>query len=189
MELRSKKYVQSASSSETKNIDATVNKINLSEFKFQKKNKISNTIKPESSEQASISDTNQASISDTNQAVNKIQAKSRKLTNQNEKHFETSLPVKVKKELNEDKINESTIPITMERQHIKVEYDDCELSQKNNELKNQRKKIKKTDDYMPHNWEIVLNNLRDMRKNFNAPVDSMGCHKCHDQAASPKVSS
>lgn len=41
---------------------------------------------------------------------------------------------------------------------------------------------------MPLNWEVVLNNLREMRKNFDAPVDSMGCSKCHDEEAPPKVS-
>lgn len=40
---------------------------------------------------------------------------------------------------------------------------------------------------IPFNWEVVLKNLREMRKNFDAPVDTMGCDKCHDDSADPKV--
>ena len=32
----------------------------------------------------------------------------------------------------------------------------------------------------PKHWEEVLKNLREMRKDLNADVDSMGCEKCHD---------
>lgn len=43
------------------------------------------------------------------------------------------------------------------------------------------------DDGKPLNWETILNNLREMRKNKDAPVDYMGSHKCPDEAAEPKV--
>ncbi|KAK9885180.1 hypothetical protein WA026_010688 [Henosepilachna vigintioctopunctata] len=45
----------------------------------------------------------------------------------------------------------------------------------------------KSKDKSPANWEDVLNNLREMRKNFDAPVDTMGCDKCHDESANPEV--
>ncbi|XP_050296346.1 endonuclease III-like protein 1 [Anthonomus grandis grandis] len=45
----------------------------------------------------------------------------------------------------------------------------------------------KTAKAMPENWELVLDNIREMRKKFDAPVDSMGCHKCSDENASPEV--
>ncbi|XP_039753951.1 endonuclease III homolog [Pararge aegeria] len=39
----------------------------------------------------------------------------------------------------------------------------------------------------PPNWKEFLVNLRNMRSNNDAPVDSMGCHMCMDEDASPKV--
>lgn len=60
------------------------------------------------------------------------------------------------------------------RKHIKIEYDI-----KNEETKKNRN--------IPCNWEQVLDNVREMRKDADAPVDSMGCNKCHDDDALPKV--
>merc|ERR1719189_3438748 len=42
-------------------------------------------------------------------------------------------------------------------------------------------------DYYPPNWEIVYNNILEMRKDLSAPVDTMGCEKAHDRNAYPKV--
>ncbi|CAH2106104.1 unnamed protein product [Euphydryas editha] len=39
----------------------------------------------------------------------------------------------------------------------------------------------------PANWKDFLVNLRIMRANNDAPVDSMGCHMCMDENAPPKV--
>ena len=41
--------------------------------------------------------------------------------------------------------------------------------------------------WKPDNWETVLENVRLMRRNRDAPVDSMGAEKCADQDAPPKV--
>lgn len=38
----------------------------------------------------------------------------------------------------------------------------------------------------PQNWELMLHNLREMRTEFNAPVDTMGCDMCMDKSGSPK---
>lgn len=65
----------------------------------------------------------------------------------------------------------------LKREHIKIESDENPQVSPN---KNSKK--------MPENWEIVLKNLRKMRGNFDAPVDSMGCHKCSDESATPEVS-
>lgn len=48
-------------------------------------------------------------------------------------------------------------------------------------------KIEKNETWFPNNWELVLNNIQEMRKEGTAPVDDMGCHKCADETASPKV--
>lgn len=45
----------------------------------------------------------------------------------------------------------------------------------------------KKDKWEPENWNLVLNNIREMRKNADAPVDSMGCDKCMDNDALPEV--
>lgn len=42
--------------------------------------------------------------------------------------------------------------------------------------------------WAPPNWKEVLANVREMRKNFDAPVDTMGCDKCQEDTASPEVS-
>lgn len=47
------------------------------------------------------------------------------------------------------------------------------------------KKVKST--WQPENWEKVLANIEKMRKDQEAPVDTMGCHMCHDREAEPKV--
>ncbi|CAG4975535.1 unnamed protein product [Colias eurytheme] len=39
----------------------------------------------------------------------------------------------------------------------------------------------------PPHWKEFLINLRNMRANNDAPVDSMGCHMCMDEEAPPKV--
>ena len=39
----------------------------------------------------------------------------------------------------------------------------------------------------PRNWEVVYDNILEMRKDLSAPVDTMGCEKAHDRNAEPKV--
>ncbi|KAL0127202.1 hypothetical protein PUN28_005476 [Cardiocondyla obscurior] len=59
------------------------------------------------------------------------------------------------------------------------------------ENKNVETDSKSTEDkkrWMPFNWEVILKNIKEMRKDKTAPVDTMGCHKCADPNASPKVS-
>lgn len=44
------------------------------------------------------------------------------------------------------------------------------------------------EKWMPENWEEVLNNIREMRKNRDAPVDNMGCEQCPETSCTPEVS-
>lgn len=46
----------------------------------------------------------------------------------------------------------------------------------------------KANAWAPKNWEKMMQNMREMRKNGSAPVDTMGCHKCSDETADGKVS-
>ncbi|XP_039630626.1 endonuclease III-like protein 1 [Polypterus senegalus] len=45
----------------------------------------------------------------------------------------------------------------------------------------------KTSRWEPQSWERQLENIREMRKNKDAPVDQMGADKCFDRDATPKV--
>uniref|UniRef100_A0A1B0BLX9 Endonuclease III homolog n=1 Tax=Glossina palpalis gambiensis TaxID=67801 RepID=A0A1B0BLX9_9MUSC len=52
------------------------------------------------------------------------------------------------------------------------------------------KKIKKETDevnWEPKDWREILENIRLMRSKDNAPVDTMGCHKCADENADEKT--
>ncbi|XP_004521324.1 endonuclease III-like protein 1 [Ceratitis capitata] len=39
----------------------------------------------------------------------------------------------------------------------------------------------------PENWRLILQNIRKMRSDAKAPVDTMGCHKCSDDEADEKT--
>lgn len=41
--------------------------------------------------------------------------------------------------------------------------------------------------WQPKNWQQMIENIREMRKNRPAPVDTMGCHKCSDETAPENV--
>lgn len=86
--------------------------------------------------------------------------------------------VPIKQELQDVK-NEQKEDLSVHRKHIKVEYDEEACCSKKSKLSFSEEK--------PVNWEMVLGNLREMRKDFDAPVDTMGCHKCHDESASPNT--
>uniref|UniRef100_A0A1A9WHT9 HhH-GPD domain-containing protein n=1 Tax=Glossina brevipalpis TaxID=37001 RepID=A0A1A9WHT9_9MUSC len=42
-------------------------------------------------------------------------------------------------------------------------------------------------NWEPKNWQEILDNIRLMRSKDNAPVDTMGCHKCADENADEKT--
>lgn len=93
------------------------------------------------------------------------------------------------------------------REHIKVEYDDKEASLEvkpdkqpikrpssdNNKIK--QEKVDSADTasdtkqpkWEPKNWWQTFSNIREMRKEKNAPVDTMGCHKCADETVDEKT--
>lgn len=45
----------------------------------------------------------------------------------------------------------------------------------------------KEESWEPLNWRQHLQNIREMREKFPAPVDTMGCDKCADSNASEKT--
>lgn len=131
-----------------------------------------------------------------------VEKNSTDLTIKTEQDNETKLETRSRKQfetINEEKTHSVvkldsnvSVPIKKEiedlkkvskREHIKVEYDEISPQQKTGE----NTSPKKLKINMPLNWDIVLSNLREMRRNFDAPVDSMGCHKCYDETAPAKV--
>lgn len=78
------------------------------------------------------------------------------------------------------------------RKHLRVEYEKEVSTTAGGKLKaeaaNQVKSrvlhsanvSAKKNKFMPKNYEEVMVNIREMRQLHPAPVDSMGCEKCHD---------
>lgn len=70
--------------------------------------------------------------------------------------------------------------LSRKRCHTSIEHsDNCNLVNCNAQ--------KNVVPYEPNNWQISLENIREMRKHRNAPVDSMGAEKCADETASKEV--
>ena len=44
-----------------------------------------------------------------------------------------------------------------------------------------------SNKWAPENWEVVYNNIKIMRQNMDAPVDTMGCDQQQDQDSPPEV--
>ncbi|CAB3253151.1 unnamed protein product [Arctia plantaginis] len=83
-------------------------------------------------------------------------------------------------ELTEEKLSPSKIDLSQfkfeKKPHIKIEYD------KESPSKEDVKGL-----WEPPNWKEFLVNLRIMRANNDAPVDTMGCHMSMDPHASPET--
>lgn len=74
--------------------------------------------------------------------------------------------------------------IMRKRRHIPISNEDSgavEVMETNAQIES------KKDKWEPNNWIEVLNNIREMRKSGDAPVDTMGCDKCMEETALPNV--
>lgn len=94
----------------------------------------------------------------------------------------------------------SQIKKEAKRPHTQVEYDiqpdktdtdtiancDIKLLPNHSPIISEENKLGNIGIKNADNWEKIFNNLKEMRKNYDAPVDSMGCHTCTDQNANPK---
>nr|CAD7594393.1 unnamed protein product [Timema genevievae] len=76
------------------------------------------------------------------------------------------------------------------RRHLKIKCEDTKLETSPYfsppETKDRDVPDKKTR-WEPRDWVQVADNIREMRKGCDAPVDDMGCDKCMDEDAPPKV--
>ncbi|XP_076623717.1 nth-like DNA glycosylase 1 [Colletes latitarsis] len=89
--------------------------------------------------------------------------------------------------------DESVLPKKTEKKKrapIKIKYEEIENvnDAKISKVKTEDEIETGGNNWMPPNWETVLENIKEMRKYGTAPVDEMGCHKCADPKASAKVS-
>lgn len=85
-------------------------------------------------------------------------------------------PVKVSKKVEKKTSKRTTKP-------VKVEYSEGTLEDGIT--------LEEASPYFPWKpveWEQVLENIREMRHQKDAPVDTMGCDKCPDQSLPDKVS-
>ncbi|XP_029171637.1 endonuclease III-like protein 1 [Nylanderia fulva] len=109
------------------------------------------------------------------------------------------LPIKIEYDAEEDKTNVKSTPaapaVEVKSENVKessmlktVKTEECEIKNENAEQSVDLNNIKDENRWMPPNWEIILKNVKEMRKHKTAPVDDMGCHKCADPNASPSVS-
>merc|ERR1719228_150919 len=66
-------------------------------------------------------------------------------------------------------------------------YFDKNRNREKNEINNLTMCSKKDDQWRPPHWETVYDNIRQMREDKTAPVDTMGCERAHDKDAPPHV--
>ena len=75
----------------------------------------------------------------------------------------------------------------MKRRNQKIEYDE-ELAVKLKVTEDIKpNEVKTVTSSCPSNWELMLNNIKEMRKERNAVVDSQGCERTADDWESPEV--
>ena len=100
------------------------------------------------------------------------------------KYFDNkdALPKKIEKK----KLSPIKIKTEEEKNVIKVESNDIKVEDSKHEVI-KKESTQKENNWMPPNWEIIWNNVKEMRKHGTAPVDEMGCHKCSDPEATAKV--
>ena len=71
-------------------------------------------------------------------------------------------------------------------QEVNLEVKNQEQSKKTKIAKRNKKHLTvqskiENDNWQPLNWIEMLNNIKEMRKNRDAPVDSMGAEQCYDK--------
>lgn len=71
------------------------------------------------------------------------------------------------------------------REHVAMEYEETPNDS------NKNVSVTLDDDkrakWEPNNWMKIVENIREMRKERDAPVDTMGCDMCMDETGSPKA--
>ncbi|XP_043482093.1 endonuclease III-like protein 1 [Leptopilina heterotoma] len=90
-------------------------------------------------------------------------------------------PIKCDDDVKDVEVEKQSKSKSKKRSPIKIQCD--EDVKEENEILSKGSK----DNWMPKNWEALLKNIREMRKDETAPVDEMGCHKCADTNVSKPI--
>ncbi|CAH0564282.1 unnamed protein product [Brassicogethes aeneus] len=151
-------------------------KVDLSKFKIQTRSRLNNN---KESNETEINVSNKIKSKYKKKPLNTDTELGKELVaadNNLENAVKIKLEPKVENSQNIKENIDNKLKISkLKREHIEIKYEEPTTS-----------KIKQGDG-KPYNWELILKNLREMRKNADAPVDKMGCDKCSDEEASPKV--
>lgn len=107
-------------------------------------------------------------------------------------------PIKIEYDATDDETNVKETNVTsvvVKSEDLEASIDVKDIKTEEYEIKNENmeqsadlENVRDEKRWMPPNWETVLENIKEMRKQKTAPVDTMGCHKCADPNASPMVS-
>lgn len=71
------------------------------------------------------------------------------------------------------------------RKHIKIEEESNETEEKKVKLEEDPKTLKFV--WYPNNWQILLENIKSMRSDRSAVVDTQGCERTADTKETPSV--
>ncbi|XP_014769778.1 endonuclease III-like protein 1 [Octopus bimaculoides] len=84
--------------------------------------------------------------------------------------------ITIKYEKNDEFENNNTDVETVSPYFTTKKHEQTDLEQENKRTK-----------WEPEGWSLVLNNIREMRKHQDAPVDSMGCDTISDRTSAPEI--
>lgn len=97
-------------------------------------------------------------------------------------------PVKAKNEVKEEPTHDLVKQGTKRKSNDQKLNDiKTEADLKVNENERAPSAGEKQAKWEPNNWKQLLANIREMRKERNAPVDTMGCDKCYDEHSDEKT--
>lgn len=88
--------------------------------------------------------------------------------------------IEIKQEIEDDSksVKQGTKRKSNDKKPIAIKTEGTECVPESNE---------KQTKWEPNNWQQLLANIREMRKERNAPVDTMGCDKCYDENSDEKT--
>lgn len=103
-----------------------------------------------------------------------------------------TLPVKIKEEVIEEPTeDEKPMKQTKKRKSndkkTDVKSENIGIKSENDVDNSESTTVEKQSKWEPQNWRQLLANIREMRKERNAPVDTMGCDKCYDEFCDEKT--
>lgn len=106
--------------------------------------------------------------------------------------MQLTLPVKIKEEIIDEPIEDEK-PMKQAKKRksndkkTDVKSESIKIKSENDVVKFESASDIKQSKWEPNNWRQTLANIHEMRKERNAPVDTMGCDKCYDEYVDEKT--